>query len=177
MKIAETQVRGVMPNAPQDRIRAFVKCFDEWSDTFGIDTKQRAAHFLSQVAHESAEMKYLEEIASGRQYEGRKDLGNTRPGDGMRFKGRGLLQLTGRANYQAYADSEYCVGDLMSHPEWLAKFPDALKSAMWYWKKRNLNRFADRDDTEGLCRAINGGMSHYAQRLYYWRKAKKALWI
>lgn len=177
MKITESQVRRIMPNAPNENVRGFVESFNQWADTFGITTKLRAAHYLAQVAHETGQLRWLEEIASGKQYEGRKDLGNTQPGDGVRFKGRGLLQTTGRANYQAYADSEYCVGDLMSHPEWLAKFPGAQKASMFFWKKKKLNALADKDDANSVTRRINGGYNGLAQRKYYLRVAKKVLYV
>lgn len=177
MNITEPKIRRIMPKADDTRVKEFVKSFNEWSDTFGITTKVRAAAYIAQVAHETAELKYLEEIASGKAYEGRKDLGNTQPGDGVRFKGRGYLQTTGRANYQRYASSEYCNGDLMSHPEWLAQQPGCQKSSMFYWKVNKLNRFADVEDIRGLSKAINGGYNGLAQRMYYWRMAKKALFI
>ena len=162
-----------MPNAKEENVVAFVESFNKWADTFGIDTKLRAVHYIAQVAHETAELRYTEEIASGQQYEGRKDLGNVVAGDGKRFKGRGYLQCTGRANYQAYADSGFCNGDLMAHPEWLAKQPGCQKASMFFWLKNNLNKWADNDDVKGVSRRVNGGYNGLAQRMYYWRVAKK----
>lgn len=173
MVITESQVRRIMPSASNDRVKEFVKSFNDWSGEFGINTPLRAAHYIAQVAHETGQLKWLEELASGKAYEGRADLGNTQPGDGVRFKGRGLLQTTGRSNYKAYADSEWCNGDLMAHPEWLAKFPGAQKSSMFYWMKRNLNKWADADDVRGVTKRINGGYNGLAQRMYYLRLAKK----
>ncbi len=177
MMITESQIRRIMPKAPENRVTDFVASFNKWADKFGIDTKQRAAGYIAQVAHETLQLIYLEEIASGQQYEGRKDLGNTQPGDGKRFKGRGFLMMTGRANYQEYASSEFCVGDLMSHPEWLSRFPGAQKSAMFYWYKNNLNEYADADDIKGMTRRINGGYNGLAQRQYYYRVAKRVLCV
>ena len=173
MKITAQQVRRIMPNVHSGRVADFVASFNDWAPLFGITTELRAAHYIAQVAHETGELKWLEEIATGMQYEGRTDLGNTQPGDGVRFKGRGLLQTTGRSNYKAYADSEWCNGDLMAHPEWLAKFPGAQKSSMFYWMKRNLNKWADADDVRGVTKRINGGYNGLAQRMYYLRLAKK----
>lgn len=172
MKITEQQIRRIMPKAMGERVKEFVKSFNDYSEQFGINTPLRVAHYIAQVAHETGELKWLEEIASGQQYEGRKDLGNTQPGDGKRFKGRGYLQTTGRANYQAYKDSGYCVGDLMAHPEWLAKQPGCQKSSMFFWKKNKLNVYADADDCRGVTKRINGGYNGYAQRAYYTRVAK-----
>lgn len=166
-----------MPKARNENIAAFVKSFNAYSEVFGIDTKLRAAHYIAQVAHETCELRYQEEIASGQQYEGRRDLGNTQPGDGKRFKGRGYLQTTGRSNYQAYASSEYCNGDLMSHPEWLAQQPGCQKASMFFWLRNNLNRYADADDVRTVSRRINGGWNGLSQRMYYWRKAKRVFGI
>lgn len=175
MVITESQVRRIMPSAPSDRVKEFVKSFNDWSDEFGINTPLRAAHYIAQVAHETGQLKWLEELASGKAYEGRRDLGNTQPGDGVRFKGRGLLQTTGRANYQAYANSQYCNGDLMAHPEWLAKFPGAQKSSMFFWLKKGLSALADNDDCRGVTKRINGGYNGYAQRAYFLRITKKVM--
>lgn len=177
MKITETQVRRIMTKAPGERLKEFVRTFNDWNTTFGISTPLRAAHYIAQVAHETGELKWLEELSSGKQYEGRKDLGNTKPGDGVKFKGRGLLQTTGRNNYQAYAKSGYCTGDLMSHPEWLAKFPGAQKSSMFYWKSRGLNALADRDDVRGVTKRINGGYNHFPERVMYTNLAKSVFGV
>lgn len=124
--------------------------------TYGIlDTGLRLAHFMGQCAHESGGFRYMEEIASGQAYEGRADLGNTQPGDGRRYKGRGPIQLTGRANYRAFGRE---VGiDFEAHPEIVA-FPSiGLMAAVRYWNSRDLNAKADADDLLGITRAINGG--------------------
>lgn len=177
MKITEQQIRRIMPRAMGERVKEFVASFNEYCEVFGINTPIRAAHYIAQVAHETGELKWLEEIASGKQYEGRKDLGNTQPGDGVKYKGRGYLQCTGRANYQSYQNSGYCVGNLMDHPEWLAKQPGCQKASMWFWKKNNLNRYADSDDARGLSKRINGGYNGLSQRLYYTRVAKKVFGV
>lgn len=175
MKISESEIRRIMGSAPNNRVVEFVESFNKYAETFGINTPLRAAHYIAQVAHETGELKWTQELSSGAQYEGRKDLGNTQKGDGKRFKGRGYLQLTGRANYQKYANSGYCNGDLMSHPEWLAKQPGCQKSAMWFWMTRGLNELADFDKAEAITKRINGGTNGLAQRLYYLRKAKSIL--
>src|SRR5207342_2210749 len=84
-----------------------------------INTPARKAAFLAQLAHESGELRYMEEIADGSAYEGRRDLGNTHPGDGRRFKGRGPIQLTGRANYERFG--ELLGVDLVNDPDQAAK--------------------------------------------------------
>ena len=175
MKINKPQLLRAVPNLYKARVDDFVKTFNEWSDTFGINTPLRAVHYLAQVFHESAALRYTEEIASGKAYEGREDLGNTQKGDGVKFKGRGFIQITGRANYQAYANSEYCVGDLMKHPEWLSKSPGNQKASMWFWKTKRLNELADKDDIRAITKKVNGGYNGLADRMFYYRRFKKEL--
>jgi putative chitinase len=139
--------------------------------TYGIlDTGLRLAHFMGQCAHESGGFIYMEEIASGAAYEGRADLGNTQPGDGRRYKGRGPIQLTGRANYRSFGCE---VGiDFEAHPEIVA-FPSiGLMAAVRYWNSRKLNAKADADDLLGITRAINGGTNGLEDRKVKTAKAK-----
>lgn len=211
MKITEPQVRRIMPKAKSENISAFVKAFNDYSEQFGITTKQRLCHLIAQCAHESAELSHLEEnlnySADGllktfpkyfnadsakayarqperianRVYANRMGNGNEASGDGWRYKGRGIIMLTGKNNYAAYEKSGYCNGELTKHPEWLAKYPGALKSAMWFWKSNGLNEIADRDDGgkagKDVCifitKRVNGGTLGLAQRLYYYNIAKK----
>lgn len=112
---------------------------------------------------------------ANRVYANRMGNGSEASGDGWRFKGRGYIGTTGRDNYKAYANSEFCKGDLMAHPEWLAKSPGDQKSAMFFWLKNNCNRFADADDVKGLTKRINGGMNGYDNRLSLTRKFKEVL--
>lgn len=127
-----------------------------------MDSPLRLAHFLAQVGHESGSFKYMEEIASGSAYEGRANLGNTQPGDGVRFKGRGPIQITGRANYRFFGRQ---IGiDLERRPE-IAAYPSiGLHLACAYWGNRNLNGLADKDLTEDITRKINGGLNGLADR-------------
>lgn len=126
------------------------------------DSPQRMAHFFAQLGHESGGFKYMEEIASGAGYEGRADLGNTQPGDGKRYKGRGPIQLTGRANYRDYG-RELGI-DLESHPE-IAALPSlGLLTAITYWKRKGLNAFADADDVTTITKRINGGLNGFDDR-------------
>lgn len=142
-----------------------------------INTPARAAAFLAQVGHESGQLRYLREIwgptPAQTRYEGRADLGNTQPGDGKRFMGRGLIQITGRANYAACGAA---LGvDLVGQPELLEKPEYAAGSAAWFWLQNNLNRFADRGDFVGLTRAINGGTNGIVDRRALWVRAKDVL--
>ena len=120
-----------------------------------LDTTLRFAHPLAQLAHESDGFRAMEEYASGKAYEGRADLGNTQPGDGVRYKGRGPIQITGRANYRTFGRA---LGiDLERRPDLAAVPSIGLQVSAAYWASRNLNALADRDDILGITRAINGG--------------------
>jgi putative chitinase len=142
---------------------------------YAMNADIRAAHFLAQTCHESAGFRTTEEFASGSAYEGRKDLGNTQPGDGPRYKGRGLIQLTGRANYVEYGEA---LGlGLVDHPETAADPVISLRIACEFWKRRGLNQVADRNDIETITRRINGGLNGLDDRKAYLAKAKAALGV
>jgi putative chitinase len=142
---------------------------------FEINTPLRVAHFLAQVGHESGRLLYCAEIASGAAYEGRKDLGNTEVGDGVRFKGRGLIQITGRANYQEISDA---LGyDFVRAPEFLEIPENAAMSAGWYWSTRKLNALADLDRLIAITRKVNGGQNGINDRRAILQSAKRALGI
>jgi putative chitinase len=152
-------------------------------EKFEINTPKRQAAFLAQVAHESGSLKYVEEIASGDAYDTRVDLGNTpeRDGDGARYKGRGLIQITGKANYAAVGKAlQY---DFVKHPEGLEMPGAASMSAAWFWKSRGLNELADVDDFLKISVKINGrnkktGLPNgWEDRQRKWAVAKKALGI
>lgn len=122
----------------------------------------RFAHFIAQLTHESGNFRYMQEIASGTAYEGRKDLGNVMAGDGVKFKGRGPIQLTGRANYQKYGRA---LGiDFESHPELVAIPSIGLLVACKFWTNNGLNELADRDDLLTITRRINGGTNGLVER-------------
>lgn len=135
--------------------------------TYQIDTPLREAAFLAQVAHESGRFYYTEELASGTAYEGRKDLGNIRPGDGVKFKGRGLIQLTGRSNYKDF--SRHCGIDFITTPELLSLPEHAVRSACWFWQSRGLNELADAGEFEKITRIINGGFNGLEERTEFYQ--------
>lgn len=171
MRVTEKQLLAIMPLA-KNRVDNYIDIINGWCEEFGIDTPLRMAHFLAQIAHESAELRYTKELASGRAYEGRKDLGNVNPGDGVKYKGRGLIQITGRANYQKYAS--FCGFDVVGTPELLERPLGAVKSAMWFWQTHGLNELADQDDVVKITRVINGGTKGLADRKKYLERAFKA---
>src|SRR4051794_1051789 len=140
---------------------------------YDIDTLLRIAHFLGQTCLESDGFSTTVEYASGEAYEGRADLGNTHPGDGVRYKGRGLLQLTGRANYREFGGRLGC--DLEGHPELAADPVLSTAIACEFWKKKGLNALCDADDVVAVTRRINGGINGLDQRRELTAKAKAAV--
>ena len=183
MEITVKQLLAIMPNAKAYiaknknfsgySLESIVLRMNKYAKEFGIDSPQRWAHYLAQIAHESSELRYSEEIASGKAYEGRKDLGNVIKGDGVRFKGRGLIQLTGRTNYTTY--KAFCGFDVVKQPELLCKPVGAVRSSMWFWHRKGLNELADRDEFTLITKKINGGTNGIEDRHKYLARAKKVL--
>lgn len=168
------QLHTAMPYATPPNINRFLAPLRTTMAKHGIDTPLRMAQFLAQVAHESGSLRYTEEIASGSAYEGRKDLGNTEIGDGPAFKGRGLIQITGRANYQAFYEATGI--DVVSNPALVANDPIlAAETAGWFWAKHNLNVLADENNPTAITRAINGGLLGLPDRLALLATCKAAL--
>lgn len=140
----------------------FVRALNDTMLHYNINTPLRMQHFISQILHESGNFFYVRELASGEAYEGRKDLGNTVAGDGRRFKGRGLIQITGRANYTALSKD---LGiDCVNHPELLETTLNATMSAGWFWNRAGLNKYADLDDLKTITKRINGGLNGLEDR-------------
>jgi putative chitinase len=144
---------------------------------YGIDTVARQAAFLAQIAHESGGFIYTKELwgptPAQKGYEGRADLGNTQPGDGHLYCGRGLIQITGRANYARVSKALNI--DFVYSPELLEQPSLAAQSAAWFWNTHNLNQYADSGDFETLTRRINGGLNGLDDRRKRWETAKIAL--
>lgn len=170
-------LRVLGPRAKTDTL-SILASHAEILDHYEINTPLRRCHFWAQAAHESGGFKFMHEVWGPtdvqKRYEGRKDLGNTKTGDGYLFRGRGIFQLTGRANY---LDMGKKLGiDLVGDPE-LAAQPDiALEIACMYWKSRKLNVPADADDVVGVTKKINGGTNGLQDRKANLATAKK-LWL
>lgn len=160
--ISENVIRNLCPYGNPDIIKGVVDSFNTLAPQYGIVTLNRISHFFAQAAVETDWFRTLEEYASGRDYENRKDLGNTQPNDGRKFKGRGIFQTTGRANY-THAAQEMGL-DLVNNPELLLIPENAVKSALIYWKSRSMNAIADRDDIDAASRAVNGGYNGFEAR-------------
>lgn len=147
-----------------------------WEE-FDISTPERQAAWLAQIGHESGGFVFTRELwgptPAQVRYEGRADLGNTQPGDGKRYMGRGLIQITGRANYR---ECGAALGiDLETNPVLLQGDALAARSAGWFWQKKNLNALADAGEFVTLTRRINGGTNGLADRQERWDRARRAL--
>lgn len=155
----------------------YAEPLDKAMGHYKINTPARIAAFLAQIGHESGRLKYAREIwgptPAQSRYEGRADLGNTQPGDGSRYRGRGLIQITGRANYEQV--SRALGFDFVANPEELEKPGPAAMSAAWFWDSRKLNDLADAGDMRGITRRINGGFNGLDDRLALWAGAKQAI--
>jgi putative chitinase len=175
------QLRRIMPNLPAAKADALLPHLNAAMSEFGIDTLLRTAAFAAQLAHESGEFRWMEEIwgptSAQKRYEPLSDLsqrlGNTEAGDGLRFKGRGPIQLTGRANYARFGG---LLGlDLVGSPAQAAAPEVAFRIAALFWKNRGLNELAEAGDFREVTRRINGGFNGLEDRLKYYERAKSVL--
>ena len=193
MNLTLQQLVTIMPNA-RSKAGIFLPALNAAMTEFGINTPARQASFLAQLAHESGQLVYVRELwgptPSQLRYErdftaawpprARTDrnqlpfdLGNSQAGDGSRFRGRGLIQVTGRTNYAACGRA---LGlDLLAQPTLLEQTVNACRSAGWFWQSRDLNALADAGDQVAVTRRINGGTNGLAERLAYFKKAQKVL--
>lgn len=206
-RLTRARLQAVMPKATPGWSKPLNAAMKEWD----IDSPERVAAFLAQVAHESRELRRLEEnlnysaarlravwpkrfpddVTATRYandperlanyvYAGRMGNGDAASGDGWKFRGRGLIQLTGRSNYAA---CKAALGlDVVRSPDLLREPLPAARSAGWFWKSRGLNELADADpedddeeDFVAITSLINGGRTGLADRIAYWRKAKRSL--
>lgn len=171
--ITPQQIKQCLIYASSANINLFFDPINEVFSMYDIDTPLRMAMFIAQIGVESGSLVYTKEIASGAEYEGRRDLGNTQTGDGVLFKGRGLIQITGRANYAACANGTGI--DCLNHPELLEQPEDATLSAGWFWNTHNLNQYADVGDVLGCTKRINGGTNGLATRQQIYATALRVL--
>ena len=176
MPITTQQLLQILPNAGQVA-GVFAPVLNTAMNRYQIVGLKRVAAFIAQIGHESGQLKYVKEIwgptTAQARYEGRADLGNTVLGDGSKFRGRGLIQITGRANYKACGEA---LGlDLINQPELLEKRQHACMSAAWFWATRGLSTLADESRFETITRRINGGLNGLADRQKLYERALKVL--
>jgi len=177
LAVTEPKLRRLAPKGSAAIVAGIASGFDRLARGYGVTTQLRICHFLAQAAHETDGFRTLEEYggpAYFSRYEGRRDLGNTQAGDGIRYHGRGIFQLTGRANYRRFGQ---LLGiDLEAEPE-RAKEPEiSLAIAFAYWRERAINAAADADDVAAVTKLINGGRNGLAERTRYLARAK-GIWL
>jgi len=181
--ITSADLAVIMPMAG-NRVRSYVGPINAAMKEWQIDSPMRAAGWLANLAHESGSLQYARELADGSAYEGSAQLGNSEPGDGPRFKGRGLIQITGRHNYRSCSVAIY--GDpeiLLDNPEILESPTAAASSAGWFWADHGLNGMMDMADFRGCCSIINTGrpdspanrINGWDQRLMFYTRACQVL--
>lgn len=179
--ITDTQLKKIMPNLGAQKLALYLPHLNAAMQAHGVDNMLRTAAFVAQLAHESGEFRFMEEIwgptDAQRRYEPPSDLakklGNTEAGDGKRFKGRGPIQITGRFNYKKYGD---LLGmDLCAQPELAAQPEVAFATAGLFWRANGLNELADAQDFLRITKRINGGTNGLADREKYYARAKEVL--
>lgn len=167
------QLTKIIPTLPLDKAQEYLPFLNSAMDEFQINNPLRVAAFVAQLAHESMGLTAFEEKASGRAYEGRKNLGNIKPGDGVRYKGRGPIQLTGRANYKQVGEA---LGLNLEEDPKQASLPEVgFRIAGYFWTSRNLNILADEEKFNLITKRINGGFNGKADRDRYYARAKQVL--
>ena len=182
------QLKQIVPGISDSLLQIYAPLLNAAFEKYGFNTRERICCFIAQVAHESGSFCYVRELASGQAYEGRKDLGNAIPGDGVKFKGRGLIQITGRDNYRSC--SLFLFGDdrLLKRPELLEIPENALDSAIYYWTSHKLMDVCDMPDGlthtwrgneysrfQWITIKINGGLNGLTSRFFFYNKAKEVL--
>jgi putative chitinase len=167
----EDILKAIYREAPKGSLAKWVGPLNQACTEFGIGSPQQMCMFLAQIGHESGQLRYVKELASGAAYEGRSDLGNTAPGDGVRYKGRGLIQITGKRNYVLCSLALDL--PLLETPELLEQPLNAARSAGWFYYNNNLSAYGD--DIRKVTRRINGGFNGLEDRIKLYERAKKVL--
>ncbi len=181
--ITDSQLQQIMPTLPAAKRQMMLPFLNHALDMFDINSPMRQAAFLAQIAHESGELKFFEEIwgptSAQKRYEPPSDLakrlGNTQPGDGKRYKGRGPIQITGRFNYRKYG--QLLNVDLEGNPDLASTTQIGFETAGQFWKMNGLNELADIPDFTAITRRINGGVNGLASRQKYYERAKTVLGV
>jgi putative chitinase len=176
--LTATQLGEITSALTSANLTLYAQCLSDACTQFGITNPVVLAMFLGQIMHESGGGIWLTELASGEEYQGRADLGNTAPGSGVKYKGRGFIQITGLFNYEAVTKA---LGhDFVNNPEDLAQPQWAALSAAWYWNSHGLTGTAQPGTLDAFVactKVINGGTNGEADREMYWGKAKTALGV
>jgi putative chitinase len=184
MSVTEQELQRIMPNARR-QVGVFVSALSTAMAHRQINTPKRQAAFLAQVGHESGQLQYVRELG-GDQYLSKYDTGNLATklgntpeadGDGQRYRGRGLIQITGHDNYLRCSLALFCDERLLHTPELLEQPQWAAESAAWFWSVNGLNALADQDQFNTITRRINGGLNGLEDRLQLWARARAVLCV
>jgi len=179
--VTDDQLKAIMPHLPAEKRTEYLPHIVKAMADHAVNTAKRAAAYLAQIAHESAELKYMAEIwgptDQQKKYEPHtelsKTLGNTETGDGFKYRGRGPIQITGRDNYKKYGDA---LGvDFIANPDLAEQAEHAFQVSCAFWKSHGLNELADAGDFKAITHKINGGLTGLADREKYFETARKAL--
>ncbi|WP_408003138.1 glycoside hydrolase family 19 protein [Pseudomonas prosekii] len=182
LPLTSAQLQQLFPNA-RTQAGVFISALNTAMSHRNINTPKRIAAFLAQVGHESGQLQYVRELGSD-QYLSKYDtgslaarLGNTpqADGDGQKYRGRGLIQITGRDNYRTCSLGLFGDDRLLFIPELLEKPQWAAESAAWFWEQKGLNELADRDQFNSITGRINGGLNGLEDRLQLWARARALL--
>lgn len=178
--VTSAVIRSLSDKERPELVAPLVAAMNEFFPVFAITTEKRIEHCLAQLAHESDGFKTLQEYASGDAYDTRTDLGNTpeRDGDGRKYKGRGPIQTTGKANYARAQKRMRDFGievDLLSQPELLATPRYGILAACIYWQDKKLNALADKDDLRAITKKVNGGYNGLEDRRRYLDRARRLI--
>src|SRR5476649_1899852 len=184
MPLTSAQLQQILPNA-RSQAGVFISALNTAMNHRNINTPKRIAAFLAQVGHESGQLQYVRELGNN-QYLSKYDtgtlalrLGNTpeADGDGQKYRGRGLIQITGRRNYLACSQALFGDDRLLGQPQLLEQPQWACESAAWFGQSNGLNELADKDQFTTITRRINGGLNGLEDRLQVWARAKAVLCV
>ncbi len=191
MTITQDQLKAIVPAIKDADMAKYLPWLQTELPVYRIDTPQRIGGFIAQVAHESASFSAVREFASGKEYEGRKGLGNTQIGDGEKFKGRGLIQITGRGNYAWCSEDLFKDNRLLINPALLEQPQFAVESACWFWTTaKPLNAICDHPEdwvhiwdhdgrtyskVEWMTLLVNGGQNGLTERVSFYQRARQVL--
>jgi putative chitinase len=177
--ITKQQLKNICHQAKDENLDKYLPYLNMLMDEYEINTPNRRRHFIAQLAHESNQFNSCAEKYNGtpqeyfKKYDNRKDLGNSFKGDGMKFKGRGLIQITGRYNYSCASIDIFKDATLLSNPEKLEQPALAVEVSCWFWKTKHLNSLADNDEIKAITMRINGGLNGLNERIMFYNLAKK----
>lgn len=194
MKLTKEHLKNIVPGITDNRISVFLDYLNKYMPQYEINTPRRVAAFLAQVLHESGGFKFTRELWGPTKQQMRYErdkrqpwvgdnprnalafaLGNTEEGDGAKFKGHGLIQVTGRSNHKKCSIALFGDHRLLKTPELLTTPEYAVMSACWYWKSRGLNEKADTPGIKDETKGVNGGLTGLTERQEYFDRAIETL--